>query len=548
MKKFTKQLISLSLALALIVTTFLAMPTSVSAASKPTSKKATIKMTDTTISGFKTITGTLTVNNKTVIVYGKNSKGKNVYTYSTNGKKFKKAALLGLDGDVSYHVSKNTIYVIARNSQGTSTKYKSATTAKGLSSAPVVSIIDQVKLPADYSADNFSCYTDNGVNGKLYMVAYYYGDVTMNYSIVLNGDKVTAVNLTEMVQKQYPNYNISYISINPNYYSKSYSAAAYGSGWDKNTGKDVSFVFKTTDGIKFEPMASVPGTYDDASVQYNWYNSKLFAWVSSYGSSISPMTSNNKGIFYLYSGDKWTKCTTSKKCATGFKMGYYANAYYNDVTSSNDFFVAQYNIKNATQILYTANGKTWKSLPKLSYSKTAKAKKYTFSHVVFRKTKSGTYASETYCDSNENNQFYTVISKLSNGKWKTLKALTITATEKTPYLEMLDSSVPSLIYNNGKTTVGYNLSTGKSYTMPFKYTYNNFNSGDNIIYWQDKNLYVTRNGCKNVTKVTLKVGSKTLKSKITDVEYTKINKNSLTYIVCGGKMYYVPYTQLSKTK
>lgn len=555
MKKTTKQFISLFLALALIVTTFFAMPTTVSAASKPTSKKATLKITDTKISGFKKIEGTLSVNGKSVIAYGKNKKGQNVYAYSTNGKKFSKATLLGIEGEVDYRVSKNNIYVFAKNDKGYTTAYKYASNAKNLSSSPVINLTEKFSLPAGCSTDDLRCYSNSGTNGKFYMTAYYSGYVngdyvSYDYSAVLNGNNVTVVNLTELIQNQMPNCDISYVDLSRDYASNSYNAVAYGTGWDKETYKRVSFIFKTSDGINFTPI-NAPYAYEDATYQYEWCNSKLFAYVNYYNynnPNTAPMTSDNKGIFYTYSNGNWEQCTTSKACPTGFFMGYRADAYYNDGTSSKDFFVAQYNIENATQILYTANGKSWKSLPKLSYNKTAKSKSYQLSHVGFYKSSGGTYATETYNIPNKENQSYLVISKLSKNKWKTLKALTIARTTKSAYSTTLYGKNPALIYNNGKTTVGYNLSTKKSYKMPFKYTYNSIYSGDTSVYWQGKNLYVTRNGYKNVTKVTLKIGSKTLNTKITDNGYGYIKKTSYTYLICGGKMYYVPYAQLSKIK
>ena len=61
MKKMTKRVASFFLALALILTTVLAMPASADAATKSKSKKATLKVTDTKISGFKTHLGKGTV-------------------------------------------------------------------------------------------------------------------------------------------------------------------------------------------------------------------------------------------------------------------------------------------------------------------------------------------------------------------------------------------------------------------------------------------------------------------------------------------------------
>lgn len=564
MKNLTKRLASLFLALALVLTCAMALPTTASAASKPKTKKATLKITDTKISGFKKITGTISINNKYVIAYGKNNQNQNVYAYSSNGKKFGKATLLGLEGNVDYRFSNNAIYVFSENDKGYATSYKYAANPKSLSGAAVIDLTSKFALPTGSSLENLHCYSGSGIKGKMYMTAYYSGRVneewvSIDYSVVLDGTNVTIKNLHEIVTAQLPNLDINYVNLSRNYYGNSYKAIAYGSGWDKTTNKEVNFAFMTSDGINFTKLANLPTTDNETDYDFEWINNKLYAFGGGhYDRELSkwvytaPQSSDNKAIFYVYSGSNWTELKTSKSSSTGFLMNYHADAYYYDNTSGKDAIIAQYNIEGASQIIYSTNGKSWKSLAKLTHNKTALKKGYEFSSVQFNKTNGGTYAIERYRmpyeEGKSNDKVYLVISKLSNKKWKTLKAIAMKDNEKTAYSTYLYGKTPTLIYNNGNSTVGYNLSNKKSYKMPFKYTYNSIYGGEKAVYYQNKNLYVTSNGYKNVTKVTLKVGSKNLSKKISSTGYGYVKKVSYEYLICGNKMYYVTYKQLNKIK
>ena len=90
MKKFTKRIMALLLIFSMAMSTAILVPETASAATpKSKTKSATLKVTSTKISGFKKIEGTIKVG-KYVVAYGKNSKKQNVYSYSSDGKKFSK--------------------------------------------------------------------------------------------------------------------------------------------------------------------------------------------------------------------------------------------------------------------------------------------------------------------------------------------------------------------------------------------------------------------------------------------------------------------------
>lgn len=90
MRKTIKNVLSLLLIFAMVISTVILTPKNASAAIKSKTKTATLTVTDTKISGFKTIKGTVKVG-KYVVAYGTDKKNENVYSYSTDGKEFIKA-------------------------------------------------------------------------------------------------------------------------------------------------------------------------------------------------------------------------------------------------------------------------------------------------------------------------------------------------------------------------------------------------------------------------------------------------------------------------
>ena len=112
MRKTIKNVLSLLLIFAMVISTVILAPKNASAAIKSKIKTATLTVTDTKISGFKTIKGTVKVG-KYVVAYGTDKKNENVYSYSTDGKEFIKAKKLGLSGKVSYQISGKNLYVIS---------------------------------------------------------------------------------------------------------------------------------------------------------------------------------------------------------------------------------------------------------------------------------------------------------------------------------------------------------------------------------------------------------------------------------------------------
>ncbi|MEI3340340.1 MAG: hypothetical protein V8R80_10680 [Eubacterium sp.] len=98
MKKFTKRIMALASDFCNgHVNCDTGTGNSIRSNTKSKTKSATLKVTSTKISGFKKIEGTIKVG-KYVVAYGKNSKKQNVYSYSSDGKKFSKAKALGLSG------------------------------------------------------------------------------------------------------------------------------------------------------------------------------------------------------------------------------------------------------------------------------------------------------------------------------------------------------------------------------------------------------------------------------------------------------------------
>ena len=262
--------------------------------------------------------------------------------------------------------------------------------------------------------------------------------------------------------------------------------------------------------------------------------------------------SKKHGVYYLLDTktNKWSKKTTGKYTAVnGFTSGFAANVYtyYSNTTGSKEYMLLSDIGKKSIHSILSSNGKSWSSLPKLTLHST----KYQISSVGYYKTPSGTYAEETYYlnSSSKNNKKYLVYSKLTNGKWKKLKALTVTEGNGYAYDNQLYNNIPTLIYNNKNTTVGYNLKTGKSYVLPFKYQYNNVMYGDSSTFHSGSKLYCSKDGFKTVRKISLKAGSKVIKSNITATYIQRISKKSVyAYILCGSKMYYTTTSSILNVK
>ena len=107
--------------------------------------------------------------------------------------------------------------------------------------------------------------------------------------------------------------------------------------------------------------------------------------------------------------------------------------------------------------------------------------------------------------------------------------------------------IPTAIYNNKKTTVGYNLKTGESYTLPFNYDNNIMLDGNSMTFYSGNKLYRSSDGFKTITKMNLKAKGKTLKSKITATSIHAFSKDRIyAYMICGNKMYYTTTKKILK--
>ncbi|MEI3340343.1 MAG: hypothetical protein V8R80_10695 [Eubacterium sp.] len=74
-------------------------------------------------------------------------------------------------------------------------------------------------------------------------------------------------------------------------------------------------------------------------------------------------------------------------------------------------------------------------------------------------------------------------------------------------------------------------------------------SGDSLTYYSGSKLYRTTDGFKTFTKITLKSGSSTIKSKITETSIHSISKDKVyTYIIYGNKMYYTTTKKILSAK
>lgn len=578
MKKMTKRVASFFLALALILTTVLAMPASADAATKSKSKKATLKVTDTKISGFKTISGTLTFNSKYVIAFGKDGAGNNVYSTSTNGKTFTKAKKLGLTGTVSYQSVGKKLYVFDENDDGYVENYKCVTNPTKLASTSAVSLASKITVPNGLSLRVYSYGFGVASSGKLYLEASYsgypssdsYEYLANSYILILNGTNVTVTDLCKAISKAsgktvenrtyYPDYN---------YYSSTYQAIIVDSEYNYNESSSGynHNVYMTTNGTSFTALPSLPDT-SNSYYSFTWLGKKLFAFRTNSHSDTDytttyglPSNSKNYGTYYMYnsSSKKWVEYSTKKASSVGFAYGYPGEdipySYYYDYTSEKQILTLRYMHKNASQVLYSTNGTTWRTLPKLGYHSTATKKSYTLNNTEFYKTTSGTYATQDY-DTGTNKRFY-ALYKLSGSTWKVIKTFLISGVKRTsedgyeytsyPFSESYYSTVPSAIYASGSASYGCNLKTKKVYKLPFSYLYNNIVGGDVKVYYDANKLYVTRDTYKTVTTVTLKAGSKTLKN-MTSRSYGYTKNQTYYYFIYGNKMYYATYTSISSIK
>ena len=199
--------------------------------------------------------------------------------------------------------------------------------------------------------------------------------------------------------------------------------------------------------------------------------------------------------------------------------------------------------------MYSSNALTWNSLPGLKRDSTAVSRKYNPGEVSFEKTPSGTYATEYYAIPREIEKQYLVISKLDKNKWKKVKAVTVKCVNHAYLYSIgLSNKIPSMIYNSGKTTAGYNLKTGKSYKLPFKFNYNMLMGGDTLVYSYGSKLYATKNTYKNMTRITLKSGKKKVSKEITRTGIQTVSKNTYVYFICGTKMYCTTINKLLSVK
>lgn len=562
MKKFTKRIMALLLIFAMAMSTAILVPETASAATpKSKTKSATLKVTSTKISGFKKIEGTIKVG-KYVVAYGKNSKKQNVYSYSSDGKKFSKAKALGLSGEVNYQAAGKYLYVVAKSNSAT-TYYKCTSSPSKLGSASKQKI--SISLPSGFTPSE--TYIDvwgytNDKTGNIQSSASSYGTVETEYgsnycsyaySVVLTPKGAKIVNLTDKAKALLKSDDVSVNSyMDISWGSSSYRACTDVS--DSKTGK--SYVMITSNGTSFSLTPAIPNS-DKASYNTEWVGGKIMAYrtyaYESNGNHKYTMDSDssNHGKYYLYntSTKKWETKTTGKyKSSTGFSCSYSGDvsSYYYNTNSDKDYItcnaISGYKIKT----IISSNGTSWSALPTLTRNST----KYTLRDIEYAKAPTGTYAVETYWKSASDyaNQ-YIVISKIVSGKWKKIKTINVKRSDSTFDSVQLYSKTPVALYNNGKISTGYNLKTGKSYILPFNYNYNSVMSGDSLTYYSGSKLYRTTDGFKTFTKITLKSGSSTIKSKITETSIHSISKDKVyAYIICGNKMYYTTTKKILSAK
>lgn len=557
MKRITKQVFAFFLACVLTAAAVMAVPHPVMAASPKTASKS-LAVTDTKISGFKEITGTLSLNGKYVVAYGKDSKGANVYSYSKNGKTFTKAKKVGMDGEIAYYAVGKNLYVLPLVEEygavDLDAGYKCVTDPAKLAKASGKKIKISVPKEIDYSL-GYGIYMKFSVEktGRLYLE----GDIlegagmgATEYSVVLNGTKATVTNVTNVVQKALKKVNTESIGVDRIEYCdaspdslKAFCRIYY---YDKDIDEEVFEVFYTTDGIKFKryPMISHTGVKYNYGISYSvdWMGDTMVAYCSNGGYDYAYMQSDskNRGFYYLYNmkSKKWEKKTLGKSYKDGFVMGPYGGPRvgYSSATE-NVLGVARYNYieGNAVQVLYTTNGTKWKTIKKYTVDRSLGG----IQSAEFINNGKGIYLEAVYGDS-ESKQY--VLAKLQNNSWKNLK--TIKIKEGQTYFSDGLTNPPYAIFSGSKKATGYNLDTGKSYTLPFNFNDNVYTSGNIQVYYSGKQLYGTKNGFKNISKITLKAGKKKLTKTITGEWSNTLQKTEYFYIAVGNKMYYTTCDKL----
>lgn len=559
MKKFTKRLMAFLLTSAMAISTATIVPQTASAATpKSTTKNVTLKVSSVKISGFKKIEDTIKVG-KYVVAYGTNSKNKNIYAYSTDGKKFSKAKSLGLSGKVSYQTVGNYLYVL-NTSNPLNASYKCISNPEKLSSSKAKKI--KITLPSGYKQNSSDLsnwgFSDTKKN-TLYLTASFYGSLKDDtympyaYSVALTPNSAKVTNMLSKAKSLLKNDNVK---LQGSYISKAYDTSTYHAGITAtNESNQKHYFIYTTDGSNFKATPVLPEASDTESFDVDWINGKPVTYRS-YSFSDSGITntinsdSKKHGIYYLLNTktNKWEKKTTGKYTATsGFSYGYFGDvsATYSDTTTDKDFLVLTDITKNSVKSIISSNGTSWTALPKLNYSLTNKK----LSSVEYTKTASTTYAEEIYYMDSSYKKQKIVISKLSKGTWKKLKTLDITTDKGHYYSTEFYATIPGILYNNGKTTTGYNLKTGKSYQLPFNFTYNQMLGGDSMVFYSGSKLYLTKDGYKTFKNISLKSGNKKLTSKITKTSVHSISKKTVNaYIICGAKMYYTTTKQLISVK
>lgn len=551
MRKFKKRLMPILLTLAMAVSTLTFVPqTSFAATPKSTTKNVTVKVSSAKISGFKKIEDTIKVG-KYVVAYGTNNKGKNIYAYSTDGKKFSKAKTLGLNGKVYYQTSGKYLYVIdSKNALKASYKCVSDPTKLSSSKAKKITIT----LPSGYNASNSDLSGWGFADGKnLYLTASFYGYlkdgsyVPYAYSIALSSKGAKVTDVSSKAKSLLKNNNAQ---LQGSYFQTDYSVKSYHTGviakLSTNTNDDEkNYFIYTTNGSTFKTTPVLPASKNEY-YDVDWVNGKLMAYRSfaySDNSSTYTMNSDSKkhGIYYLLNEktNKWEKKTTGKYTSSS---GYAKSvASYSDTTVDKEFLALTETTSKSLKTIISSNGTSWTALPKLNYS-LAKDK---ISRIEYTKTASGTYVEEIYFTDYSYANQKIVVSKLNKGKWQKLRTIDVKNNTKTYYSTEYYAKVPGILYNNGNTTTGYNLKTNKAYVVPFSFSYNQMLGGDSMVFYSGKNLYITKDGYKTFKKISLKSGSKKLTSKITQTSVHSISKKTVNaYIICGAKMYYTTTKQI----
>lgn len=558
MKKLKKRVMAFLLISAMAVSTAAVIPQTASAATpKATVKSTSLKVSAAKISGFKKIIGTEKHGNY-IIAYGTNSKKQNVYAYSTDGKKFSKVKTTGLTGNLSYESAGKYLYVVS-TSNVKKASYKCVSNPAKLSSTKAKKI--NFSLPSnlkDASLDSSGYVYQDTKNNKLYLDGYVTGSdgeyYSCSYMIALSA---SGAKVTNMEKKTASLLKSSKDSVD--YSTTGFSTKTYLYGvitYNQTTGKR-HFIY-TTNGSSFKASPVIPSSDSNTGFNVMCVNGQAITYRTYHRSGDSDnynvtSDSKNHGIVYVLDTkkNKWVKRTSGKYTASsGFFSDYngHYSVYYYDETNYKEYLSLSTAGKNSVKTIVSSDGKNWSSLPKLTFNTT----KYDIASVIYEKTTSGTYAIESYyVGSSSADKRFIAISRLSNGKWKKLKTLSVTEGEGYLYSEQLYLAVPSLIYGTPKTTFGYNLKTNKTYTLPFKYTsYGNhaLTYDDKVsVYQSGSKLYTTKDGFKTLKKITLKCGSKTVKTAITGTNIKKVaKKTTYLYIICGGKMYYTTPNQLAK--